>query len=326
LFDDVVYRLFSRISSAKSFAQNSPLFAFIYSLYRIKAISLTRASKFIRDLISDSASLYSGWWLYCYFAPEFQKTDRLLAHTIASSVRDGLEHHHFPEILKVIGHIIKSRRGSLLRHCRNYFNSGASIASDLLRDDVSGLRERFLSPRLNVDYRLPSDPYAPSIYLQDHPSLVHAAAFFGSVNCFRFLVANGAELQSTDDCSRTLPEFAVAGGNIEIIRRCQQESLDFSGTAHAAIAFHRNEIFDWLYEGVSSGPNDVDRSGDTLLHAASYSNNVYAMKRLLEFGADPTIPSMRGRSVLRTAIDRCHFEAVRILLDTGKIDVNERNR
>ena len=43
-------------------------------------------------------------------------------------------------------------------------------------------------------------------------------------------------------------KFAVAGGNIEIIKLCEQNHSSFEGACEAAIQFHRNDIFRYIYE------------------------------------------------------------------------------
>ncbi|OHS95398.1 hypothetical protein TRFO_10537 [Tritrichomonas foetus] len=49
------------------------------------------------------------------------------------------------------------------------------------------------------------------------PSLIEYAAFFGSINVFKYLLEKGVEAGST------LPEFAAAGGNVEIIHLLEED-------------------------------------------------------------------------------------------------------
>ena len=72
-------------------------------------------------------------------------------------------------------------------------------------------------------------------------SLIDYAAFFGSIKCFKFLLLNGADLSNTG-------KYAVAGGNLEIIHLCEQNNISFIEADEAAIEFHRNDIFYYLYD------------------------------------------------------------------------------
>lgn len=53
-------------------------------------------------------------------------------------------------------------------------------------------------------------------------SMIDYAAFKGSVNCFKYLLINGAEI------SYNTLGLAITGGNIEIIRLLEQRNCDFS--------------------------------------------------------------------------------------------------
>ena len=43
-------------------------------------------------------------------------------------------------------------------------------------------------------------------------------------------------------------KYAVAGDNLEIIHLCEQNHQSIEGSLEAAIEFHRNDIFHYLYE------------------------------------------------------------------------------
>jgi ankyrin repeat protein len=191
--------------------------------------------------------------------------------------------------------------------------------SRIRADDQNGLEEAAKSPLFSLHTRITPTLYTPSSFLQGHPTLVQVAAFFGAVNCFKWFVMNGADLFVIDHTSLTVAQFAVAGGNIEIIRLCQQSGLNFFGTLHTAIKFHRNTIFDWLFESGCHDPDNLDADGQNCLHAACESNNLYALARCLHEGTDPNLASYRGWTPLRIAVRRGHKECVRMLLATGRV-------
>ena len=87
----------------------------------------------------------------------------------------------------------------------------------------------------------------PSLYERcsfvntENVSLIDFAAFFGSIKCFKFLLLNGSNTKNTG-------KYAVAGGNLEILHLCEQNHSTFEGSYEAAIKYHRNDIFHYLYE------------------------------------------------------------------------------
>jgi ankyrin repeat protein len=85
-----------------------------------------------------------------------------------------------------------------------------------------------------------------------------------------------------------------------------------------AVRFHRHELFDWMVQ--TADVNDTDIDGKTALHAACESNNLYALRRLLDAGADPNIPSVKGATPVITAACRGSFDAIRVLLATPGVD------
>lgn len=75
----------------------------------------------------------------------------------------------------------------------------------------------------------------------DYMCYIDICAFFGSVKIFQYL-HNDKQARLT---SKTV-HYAVAGGNKEIIKICEDNKLSFDGTLTEAIQFHHKDIFEWL--------------------------------------------------------------------------------
>ncbi|EAY12533.1 hypothetical protein TVAG_139130 [Trichomonas vaginalis G3] len=71
------------------------------------------------------------------------------------------------------------------------------------------------------------------------------ACRLGSINCFKYLIMN------FDGPLDDLAKFAVASGNLEIIRILSQKGVDFNNCFKIAIHSNHNEIADWLLENNS---------------------------------------------------------------------------
>jgi hypothetical protein len=76
----------------------------------------------------------------------------------------------------------------------------------------------------------------------ENKSLLSVSAFYGSVQCFKFLLLNFVEVTSSVCAS------AVKCGDLEIIQICEQEHGDFSGCLQPSVAYHRNDVADWLLQ------------------------------------------------------------------------------
>lgn len=77
-------------------------------------------------------------------------------------------------------------------------------------------------------------------------SLLDIACKYGSIECFKYLIMNGAKI------SQFSAKMAVEGGNLEIIRILQREGIKFDKLYSWACEYHHNHICDWLLENYQS--------------------------------------------------------------------------
>ncbi|OHS97933.1 hypothetical protein TRFO_35726 [Tritrichomonas foetus] len=112
----------------------------------------------------------------------------------------------------------------------------------IMDDDIEALQRMSCNEDFDFDdiFRF-SDNSIFSIL--NNQSLIVASAFFGSIKCFRFLLINNANLP------QNIPKYAIAGGNLEIVRICVQNNLIFDNDClKSAIIYKHFEIFKWLVE------------------------------------------------------------------------------
>ena len=76
----------------------------------------------------------------------------------------------------------------------------------------------------------------------DNVSFINLAAYFGSSKTFYYMQLNGSEFDL-----RT-PEFAIKGGNEEIVEICSKNGCFFNDTLIFCIEYHRNNFLGWLLE------------------------------------------------------------------------------
>ncbi|EAX87037.1 hypothetical protein TVAG_218940 [Trichomonas vaginalis G3] len=123
---------------------------------------------------------------------------------------------------------------------RNYIEYGWKINSlgfYLKYDDAENFIYKHNDMRIDLNTTL----YSPFEHILDgQTSIINLAALYGSVSIFKYLIVSYVALP------KDLTEFAVIGGNYEIIRICTQSGLDFSSAITAAVEYHRNDILNWL--------------------------------------------------------------------------------
>ena len=81
-------------------------------------------------------------------------------------------------------------------------------------------------------------------------SLIDLCCFYGSIKCFKYLLLNDCKLKE-ESC-----QYAVAGGNLEIIHILEQKEFDFEECLRQSIKYHRNEISDWLLTNYKETNNE----------------------------------------------------------------------
>ena len=170
--------------------------------------------------------------------------------------------------------------------------------------------------------------------------LLAKAAFYGSENVFRFLLVSGAQITEAVTIS------AVKGGCAAIIRLCLQNNGNFEKCLKAAAEYHRDDIFDWIYENMDTkelpvnefigfmnpravlhaifrgvDPNEFAKYKTTCLHDAVKNDDDLLALTLIKNGASPDAKDINGMTPLHYAHSR---KIVKILIDAGA-DIEARD-
>ncbi|KAH0795487.1 cask-interacting protein (caskin) 1,2 [Histomonas meleagridis] len=167
----------------------------------------------------------------------------------------------------------------------------SEIAKVIRNDDNEKLQEMASQQNFNINQIIDPSLYERYSYVNKwNVSLIDYAAFFGStIKCFRYLMLNGAKMENTG-------RFAVASGSEEIIHLCEQNHSTFKGAYEAAIRFHQNDIFKYLYENkmekfdgnTQQNQNGPGNRNQQLPHGLAGGPNPPPGHRPHQFGANPT--------------------------------------
>ena len=102
-------------------------------------------------------------------------------------------------------------------------------------DNIDKLQEHFLRHSFNLPTFFIKSQYA---YKDVAP--IDFCAFHGSIKCFKYLALNEIPL-TNDTC-----DYAIEGGNTEIIHILEQKGLNFEKCYSIALSSFHNDIADWI--------------------------------------------------------------------------------
>ena len=133
------------------------------------------------------------------------------------------------------------------------------------RDDVA---------RVEVIFRAESGRVDPNSGHEFGMTPLHWASRVGAVDCARFLVEHGANVNQENQAKRTPLPLAAEHDRTDMIRFLVKMGAEI---------------------------NAVDSKGRTPLHRATYEGKAKAAETLLELEADPSIPNKNGRTAFEIA-------------------------
>ena len=208
----------------------------------------------------------------------------------------------------------------------------SNIAKAIRNDDVEKLQEISSQADFNFNQIIEPSLYERCSFInKPNVSLIDYAAFFGSIKCFRFLLLNETKLNNTG-------KYAIAGGNLEIIHLCEQNNSLFEGLCEAAIEFHRNDIFHYLYENKIIEFKDFTKLGEQCIQCNNYELLGYLEKEGMEInysiieastkiGNFPLVKYFVGIKIytkydLFLSVESGNFELVKYILERKRIDIN----
>lgn len=178
----------------------------------------------------------------------------------------------------------KANNWSLLKqyrlNCCNHHRINLAIKDD----NIDELQQIVAEQEFDLNQTSLPSIFELSSYCQTEPTLIQFAAFYGSVECFKYLYLNGADIHKTDEEKKTALHFAIAGGNFEIIRILHRAKFDLSNYAGVAVLYHRNEIFQWINDTFMIDVSKLDQQKELILESSCGSNNLEIFRFCMEKG------------------------------------------
>ena len=207
------------------------------------------------------------------------------------------------------------------------------------RNEIEALLQLFSHPAFNIDQKITQSIFEPALYVSNMPSMIEFAAYCGAIDCFEFLLENGADVTATDNNGLRLRDFAVASGSSEIVEICKQVDPEFEKANHVYAQFYYPGSaisVATLFASVTSGNvdmtmkcieggisvNSTDRKERTpLMMAAQYQNQHILQYLLSQPGVDVNKQDVDGLTALQYACQNGSLEVLDLLLAVPGIDV-----
>ena len=169
----------------------------------------------------------------------------------------------------------------LLRESRENTYLLSPLVRVIWEDDIDSLLNASTAPDFCIDSGVRWSTFQWRLLFLDCRTWIQIAALCGAVKCFKYLLMNGASLETIGFHGSSICNIAVAGGNSEILRLLEEKGLAFDDAIHTAAQCHRNSIFNWFLD--TGKYSLVDTTGACpVINAAIKSNNFHVFLLCLE--------------------------------------------
>jgi hypothetical protein len=215
---------------------------------------------------------------FCWFAPEVEHFDPPLFDRLLS---DMAKSNNLPLALSnflALFDYFKADDWKTMKEAASFGFLPDWAVVAIARDDTAALRR---NKQFNPTYHAPPCVYDCSIVLDGSTPMLHVAAYFGSVNCFDYLLSKGANPTAESRRELTLTQYAIAGGNADLLRRVLEMPLDKKGIFAAAAEFHQNVLADYFLVNLAQCSQNPWLE---LFRASAKTNNLMLLLKCLEHG------------------------------------------
>jgi len=222
-------------------------------------------------------------------------------------------------------------------------------------NDVIALEKMMELYSFDINKRVEPNTFEPCWFLQKYPTLIMYTAYYGSSSCFFYLLKLGANTSVFDEAGNSLSNFAIAGGNIEIIMSCEKNCGLSIDSLHIAALFHHYNVFQWIYRTKKFDMTLPTPQYSTVLRQAIYSNNLRTFQFCIKNNPDISLNGVLryaalrgscdiirymhlmkdhilldsidsdGRTPLHNAVKNGHFAAVEALISNHCFDINQKD-
>ena len=222
------------------------------------------------------------------------------------------------------------------------FDSVTFPIFEYIRNDDFENFQKFVTNQVDFDFDQ-NIGIEREYYQTTYVNLLDIAAYYGSIQCFKYLVANKAPF------SKHVCQYSICGGNYEIIHyienNYEKHNFDTKACLAMSVAYHRYELMDYILPNLSAKKEHVQTAintynfsafslfimnkkllSDDLLCDACFSGNLPIIKYLCEVQkASTEVGDEDGKTPLQIACLNGHLEIVQYLCEVQKVNPEERD-
>lgn len=303
---------------------------------------------------------------FCWFAPLIEREDKKLFCEMNENIFHFHDDINFGYSFKLFFdniHKLKENDWDLFNHYIKIEQNFGTVNEAIKNNDNDNyIRELSANPNFkfsltpeediknrNGSDMIPSSIIEPSLFepswiVQNRPTFIQFAAYFGSLKCFKYILLS-MKMQTSnttsfledieDEKKRNLIMFAIAGGNIEIVRLCEQNGIDLGNSLSIATEYYQHDIFLWIIESykldeklnesnVNDELFDSQKQLTDIFCSAASSNNIYIMKWCInEKHVDINRKNENGMNPLLLAAENGSYESFLLILNNcHNVDIN----
>jgi hypothetical protein len=228
---------------------------------------------------------------FCWFAPEIQQLDQpLFSHFIAQIANAAADRELSPVFVHFMSifEYLRASDWKLFHESTSFgFNPDHFIVA-IARDEVDQLQHTW---QFNSNYLPPACVFDSTEVLNESPSLIHVAAYFGAAKCFDYLLSIGANPHVKTPRGLNLTQFAIIGGSPVLMKRVLEMELDKGGMYWAAAKFHHTALFEYLVANLST---EADTPWQIAFNACAESNNLMLLLKCVDHGISVNLEDIVG--------------------------------
>lgn len=251
--------------------------------------------------------------VFVWLAPEIEKADIeffITSMKLCEIMQQSIE-SQYPTVQRFLFDLPKLRENDWQNLKQRRYSIIKIFSSIFKHNDIESLVQLSFHPQFNPSQTIAQSIFETSFVVYNQPSMVEFAAYCGAIDCLDFLMGKGSDPSVTDFNGKTLPEFAVCGGNNDIIELLNENGFDCTEFNYLKARFY----------------HEINEYSERVLLSATYSNNIKVIVKCLEKVTPSTIdysePS-NGKTALIIASQYGHIDAIRLLLSKGA-NINQQD-
>lgn len=327
----VLHYFFSPLICSLDISTQNLCLHFLRRLFHNRLFSISDIITEIKSISNSHGIEEENFLLHVFFwfAPDFDSShigSDILTRILPKSHFDYSSSHSLLHTLQSQIHELSSNNWQLLNQ---YITLGMPPEKAFIYAKYDDL-DKFVSiasePDFNINQRLPSSLFTDGSMVAHNPYLIQFAAFYGSSRVFKYLMIHGAKINVYDNAQFSTAQFAVAGGNLEIIRLLFNSGVSFLSTLPVAASFLHYELFLWIYYSFKPDINSIDPKFSSILHQCASSANFRTLIFLFQTtNCNVNIRNEIDLTPLHFAVQNNQILITKILLEHPLIKVNCKN-